>query len=174
MATDFPPPPRREKPIDASGMFSRVWERWFLDLARMLDVGAIGWTSIDFTDSDHEDIEIFQGGTTDEHYHLTEDEYTYLQRQELVEDITADTSLNDTHGTVVAKANKLTVTLPAASTTRIGKKWDVQLGVNGWVNITRAGSDTLLLPETETTVQIDEKGSTVTFRCLSATEWGIA
>jgi hypothetical protein len=86
---------------------------------------------------------------------------------------TVDTTLTDAMLTVVVTTSGATITLPAASASRIGNEWTIILGVSGYTTITRSGSDTLTLPEADTSIRLDTKGTSVTLRCLTATSWGI-
>lgn len=136
----------------------------------------------DLTDGDvttlhkhtHSLLDGLQGGTVDEFYHATEAEYAELQRADNVASSAVNIALDDTRRTVLMTATGKTVTLPAASAARIGKDWTVILGVDGYTDITRAGSDTLTLPANDTTIRLDNKGASVTLRCLTASSWGIA
>lgn len=86
-----------------------------------------------------------------------------------------NTTLDDGNHTVSVTTTGLTITLPPASAARVGQDWTVHLGVAGTVTITRQGSDTIYTPysATDTSVQIVTLGDSVTFRCLSATTWGL-
>jgi hypothetical protein len=121
----------------------------------------------------HNSTTSIQGGTADEYFHLTDAEYDELQRDDVLS-VSANTALDDTVRTVLVTATGKTITLPAASADRIGKDWTVILGTTGYTDITRAGSDTLTLPEVSTTIRLRTKGASVTMRCLTATSWGIA
>lgn len=98
------------------------------------------------------------------------------RRQDLQSSVTSigiNYSLTDADDTVNAVVTGLIVTLPAASTDRVGHTWTVILGVSGYVDVTVAGSDTFNLPTTDTTIRLDNKGASVTLRCISATSWSI-
>lgn len=123
---------------------------------------------------DHNAQDGLQGGTAAQFYHATAAEYAELQRSDNVESSAVNITLDDTRRTVLMTATGKTVTLPAASTARIGKDWTVILGADGYTDITRAGSDTLTLPTNDTTIRLDNKGASVTLRCLTASSWGIA
>lgn len=176
----FPPPPLN----DASSRFSRPWHLWYDRLSKFLSdtAGLIPWASISKSGSNlteiatrnHNDLQNVQGGTTGERYHATAAEYAELQRADNVASSAVNIALDDTRRTVLMTATGKTVTLPAASTARIGKDWTVILGVEGYTDITRAGSDTLTLPTNDTTIRLDNKGASVTLRCLTASSWGIA
>lgn len=123
---------------------------------------------------DHNSGSGLQGGVSNEYYHLTSAEYSELQRGDNVASVAVNTSLDDTYRTILVTASAKNITLPAASSARIGHDWTVILGVNGYTDVIRSGSDTITLPTVETRVRIDNKGASVTFRCLTASSWGIA
>lgn len=87
--------------------------------------------------------------------------------------VTTSTTLDDDKHTVSVSTSGLTITLPAASTGRMGQDWTVHLGVAGTVTIACAGSDTVCTSSsaTDTSVQITTLGDSLTFRCLTATSW---
>ena len=147
-------------------------ERYHLTAAQHADLTDGGQTSLH--KHDHNAQDGLQGGTTAEFYHATAAEYAELQRSDNVESSAVNITLDDTRRTVLMTATGKTVTLPAASAARIGKDWTVILGVEGYTDITRAGSDTLTLPTNDTTIRLDNKGASVTLRCLTASSWGIA
>lgn len=175
--TTLPPAPIR----DPWGSYT--WEEWFRRLRDRATQGltTVLWTAINFTSSNltdiatrlHNQLQTIQGGTSGEYYHLTSSEYTELQRSDNVTSVSANTTLDDTYQTVLVTATGKTITLPAASTARIGKIWTVILGTTGYTNITRSGSDTLNLPTTETTIRLTNKGASVSLKCLTSSSWGI-
>jgi len=173
MSGKIPPPPRRDQPLSGAGGFTLAWDRWFQNLVNVTSDGFLPWAALDMDGSDHEDLEIIQGGTTSQHYHLTSAEYTELQRADNVASVSSGTSLSDANRTVIATTSGITITLPAASTARVGKDWTVYLGTAGWVDVTVAGSDTFLLEDNEDTLRLDEEGASVTVRCITATSWGL-
>lgn len=87
--------------------------------------------------------------------------------------IATNTTLDSSTRIVSASVTGLTITLPVASSALIGKKWTVILAANGYVDVTVSGSDTFVLPETDSTIRLDIKGSSLTLCCLSASTWGI-
>lgn len=177
MAVALPPPPIRDQ------FESYTWEEWFRQLRDRANssLTSIAWSGIDFTGSSitdilsrpHNSLQTIQGGTSAEYYHLTSSEYTELQRDNNVSSVAVNTTLDDTYQTVLVTASGKTITLPAASTARIGKVWTVILGTLGYTDIVRAGSDTLTLPVTDTRIRINNKGASVSLKCLTATSWGI-
>lgn len=178
MATPpLPPAPIR----DPWGTYT--WEEWFRILREraMTSLTSVSWGGIDFTassltdilDRKHNDLQNIQGGTSGEYYHLTSAERSEIQRGDNVSSVSTNTTLDDTHQTVYVTATGKTITLPAASTARIGKVWTVILATVGYTDIVRNGSDTLTLPETSTTIRLDVKGASVSLKCLSSSSWGI-
>lgn len=67
----------------------------------------------------------------------------------------------------------LTITLPPAENDLVGMDWVVHLAVAGNVTIAPSAGDSIVLPTTDTTVMIVNKGDSLTFRCLNATTWAI-
>ena len=156
-----------------------VWRDWFSKLRDTTSgsAGTFPWSSIDFTGSSisdilaraHSQLSGIVGGTV----HLTSAEYTELLRGTTVTSVSANTALDDNYNTLLVTATGKTMTLPAASTARIGRSWTIILGTVGYVDITRAGSDTIYLPTNDVTIRLTNKGASVTLECLSATTWGI-
>lgn len=147
-------------------------EYYHLTAAQHTDLTDGGQTSLH--KHDHNAQDGLQGGTAAQFYHLTSAEYSELQRGDNVASVAANTTLDDTYRTVYVTATGKVITLPAASAARIGKDWTVILGTTGYTDIVRAGSDTLTLPTNDTTIRIDNKGASITLRCLTASSWGIA
>lgn len=89
--------------------------------------------------------------------------------------ITGSTTLTDSNGTVVVATSGLTITLPAASTARIGRIWTVIFGTTGICTVQCSGSDSFpaVTSATETTLVITQRGESVVFQCTSATTWGL-
>jgi hypothetical protein len=162
---------------------SYTWEEWFRRLRdrALTSLTSVLWTGIDFTSSSitnildrkHNDLQTIQGGTSAEYYHLKSSEYTELQRSDNVATTAVDLTLDDTYQTVTVTATAKTITLPACSTARIGKVWTVIQDTVGYVDIVRAGSDTIILPTVDTTIRTTTKGATVSLKCLSASTWGL-
>ncbi len=181
-----------------------ILDRWLALLWRQLTAaGQLAWAQVskegsnltDLETANHNDLDNVQGGassatfeetafeitafqiygsTTSQFYHLTLLEHSELQRLDNVASVSLDTSLDDTYSTVVVSTTAKVITLPAASTARIGKSWTVVLGVSGYCDIETAGADTLTLPTNDTIIRLNNKGASVTLRCLSASSWGIA
>jgi hypothetical protein len=173
MAMSLQPPPRRHMALEGE-WFSRAWDQWFQALSRLLNAGQIPWSALDLTDANHEDIPTVQGGSATERYHLTSAEYTELQRGNNVTTVSVSTALDDTHRTVLVDTSGVTVTLPAASSARIGQDWTVAFTGTGYVDVAAAGSDDIVIEDTSTeTIRLDEKGASLTVRCATATSWVI-
>ncbi len=170
----LPPPPTN----DQTGSFA--WLEWFRQLRNYItQTGSVPWGIINFAGSSitdiasrsHEQLQSLQGGTTGQHYHLTQGQYNSVTANLAVTSVAVDTSMTETYHTYVVTATGKTLTLPAASSGRIGSEWTIVLATDGYVDITRAGSDTIVLPVTDTTIRLDTKGTSVTLRCYTATSW---
>ncbi len=73
MAVNLPPAPIDQPPT------SYAWTDWYFKLREILTAsGNILWSSINFTGSNHENIQTMQGGTAGEHYHMTQLENQHL------------------------------------------------------------------------------------------------
>jgi hypothetical protein len=170
MAMSLQPPPRRHAPFDPTGAwFSRVWDQWFEALSRLLNTGSIPWSALDFTSSSHNNIVTAQGGSATERYHLLASEHAEIQRSDNVASIAADTTLGDTHRTALVTESGTTITLPAASSARIGRDWTVALTVAGYATVRPGGSDELVLEDSP--IVIEDAGTNVTLRCISVGSW---
>lgn len=84
-----------------------------------------------------------------------------------------DATLGDTYHTVYVTATGKTITLPDCTTARIGYEWTVHLATTGNVTISPNTGDTIILTTTDTTVALYQKGDSLTFRCISLTQWVI-
>lgn len=176
----------RVAPPPTANQDSQIWGVWYNQIKDVINrIGAsFSWTLLDFTGSNitdiltrnHNDLQNIQGGGVGEHYHLTLAEQIKLDS---LQDITLVTStavnktLDTNHFTVYTTAGSITITLPAASTSIVGKTWTVSLSVAGPVTITRSGTDVILLPTTDTSVVLYNKGDSLSFRCISTTTWSI-
>lgn len=179
-----------------------VLDRWLALLWRLLTAdGQVSWDQIskagsnltDLETANHNDLDNIQGGSNtatfeetafettafqiygsvnSEHYHLTQAEHSELQRDGVLI-VTVNTALDDTSRTALVTVTAKTVTLPAASIARIGKEWTIVLGVAGYCDIAAAGSDTLTLPTNDTIIRLNNKGASVSLRCISATSWSL-
>lgn len=172
----LPPPPVQDQPG------SYAWLDWYRQLRNYISqTGSVPWAVIDFSGSNitsiasrsHQNLQALQGGTTGEYYHLTSAEYSTLTQTHAVQSVAVDTNLVDAYPTTYVTATGKTITLPAASPTRIGKEWTINFSTTGTLTIQRNGSDTIMTPTsaTDTSVSVTERGTSITFRCNSATSW---
>lgn len=101
--------------------------------------------------------------------------YKIFKRESTINSISSSTSLNDTHGTVLVNTSGLTITLPPASLDIVGNDWTIIFGTTGTCTIVCSGSDSFpaVTSATETSATIVSRGTSLTFRCTSATTWGI-
>ncbi len=77
----------------------------------------------------------------------------------------------DAYGLIISTG--VTVTMPKCSTGILGRIWTYTLGETGICTIETDTGDSFLTPdvEEETEVILDRRGSTINFRCTSATTW---
>lgn len=159
-----------------------VLDRWLALLYQLLTAsGQILWTQIskagsnltDIETRNHNDLQTVQGGGTTERYHLTLAEHSEVLRDDNVTSVAVNTTLDDTHKTVLVTASGKTITLPAGSSARIGKVWTVIFGTNGYCNIMPSGSDVITLPNNQNAVRLNNKGASLSLRCLTAASWGV-
>lgn len=87
--------------------------------------------------------------------------------------ITASTTLTNAYRQVTVNTSGITVTLPELSTVVLGSEWTVTLGVAGSCTIAKDAADTFIIPTSDTTIQLIEKGTSLDFRKVSDTQWGI-
>jgi hypothetical protein len=178
LANTLPPPPIQDKP----GSFT--WLEWYRLLRNYVATsGSIPWAIIDFAGSSisdiasrsHQQLQALQGGTTGEYYHLTAAQASALAASSAVQSVAVNTTLDDTYQTTVVTASGKTVTLPAASTARIGKTWTIEFATTGTCTVVTSGSDSFPAPTsaTETTLIMTQRGQSVSFRCMSSTTWGL-
>ncbi len=169
-----PPPPTKEP------LFDRwAWLLW----KRLTATGQLLWDTISFTGSNltdietrnHADLQSMQGGTTNEYYHMTSAEDSEIARQTAVTSTAVSAAMDDTAATWIVTATGQTMTLPAASTARIGKIWTVNFSAEGTLTVQRTGSDTIMTPDsaTDTSVSVGTRGASIDFECASATTWVI-
>lgn len=169
-----PPPPTKDP----------IFDRWVhLLWRRLTQAGQILWSTIDtngsnltdITTRNHNDLQAIQGGTTNQYYHMTAAEDSELARQASVASTAISASMDDTAATWIVTATGKTLTLPAASTARIGKHWTVNFSSTGVLTIQRAGSDTIMTPTsaTETSVEVTIRGTSLDFECVSSSAWVI-
>jgi hypothetical protein len=87
--------------------------------------------------------------------------------------LSVSTTLSYATKSVVVKASGKTIFLPPGSSEIVGQDWTVVLGTIGTVTISPKVSDAILLPTTDTSVSLYNKGDSLTFKCLDATTWGM-
>ena len=114
-----------------------------------------------------------QGGAVGEAYHLTASQADALAAGIAVRFEASDALLDDDARTVVVTASGKVVTLPAASTARIGLAWTVVLGAEGYVDVQCTGVDTIIVSPLDTVVRLEQRGASITLRCVSTTQWVI-
>ncbi len=172
MAINLSPPPIDD--VDSTFIF----KEWLNKLYRYVGgAGTVPWDTVDKAGSNLNDLAIKNHSSLDgvqgssEEFHVSEQ--GYYNSLNPVTTTAVNYSLVDTYRTVYVTATGKTITLPAASTVRIGSKWTIILATTGYVDITRAGSDTITLPTTDTTIRLTNKGASVTLCCLTASSWGI-
>ncbi|MCP4262912.1 MAG: hypothetical protein GY774_36190 [Planctomycetes bacterium] len=88
---------------------------------------------------------------------------------------TVDQQANtDAYGLIISTG--VTVTMPKCSTGILGRIWTYTLGETGTCTIETDTGDSFLTPdvEEETEVILNRRGSTIDFRCTSATTWSFA
>lgn len=177
MAIVLPPPPNATRDLN-----DFQWRDWFRKVQQFLtSIAAFSWNVIDFTDSNitdissrrHQDLQSLQGGQSNEYYHLTATEYASLGSSTTVTTSAVNVNLTDTSHVIYITASGKTVTLPACTSGRIGEAWTIIQAVNGYVDITRTGSDTFIIPTSDTTIRLTTKGASVTLMCLTTSTWGI-
>ena len=173
MSVPLAPPPPNSDPLQ---------DRWMYLLWKKLTQAAqIPWSVIDPTGSNltdlttrnHNDLQTIQGGTTAEYYHTTAAQNAEIARRKAVTSTAVSASMDDTAATWRVTADAQTLTLPAASTARIGNIWTVNFSTTGTLTIQAAGSDTIMTPTsaTDTSVIITIQGTSLDFECASATTW---
>lgn len=161
---------------------SYTWEEWFRILTNRAQVSltTVSWSGIDFTGSNLSDIQTrphnvlqsLQGGTSGEYYHLTAAQAAALGTPAVTQ-VPTSTTMSDTYQTYISSDAGVTITLPTASAARVGRTYTVIQGTDDDVIISLNGSNTWYLDTTATTITLTEKGSSMSFRCLSTTQWGV-
>ena len=172
----LPPPPTN----DQTGSFA--WLEWFRQLRNYItQVGSVPWSIINFAGStiadianrSHQLLQGLQGGTTGQYYHLTQAQYNTVLGNNAVTSVAVDTTMTTTYGTYRVTASGKTMTLPACSSAILGREWTIVLATNGYVDIERDGTDTLTLPDNSAIIRLNNKGASVTLRCITTSSWGI-
>ena len=174
-AANFPPAPTYAEPVvldenTRKSQFNPIWLKWFLDVTAFISANGGGGGGA----SAHNLLSGLQGGTSGEYYHLTLAEHAELVANLFgVQTVAVDTTLTTTYPTTVVTATGKTMTLPGAAAGLVGRTWTVVLGTNGYTTVSRSGSDTIILPDSSTSIRLDNKGSSVSLRCLTTSSWGV-
>lgn len=113
----------------------------------------------------------FQQGVT-EYYHVNASDFNEFARRRTVLSTAIDTTLDDDSATCLVTVTGKTITLPDATVARVGREWTVHLRVDGDMTITTNASDTIMTPiGPDTSVSVTIRSTSLTFRCISSTEW---
>lgn len=174
----LPPPPVNDKP----GSFT--WLEWYRQLRNYVSTsGSVPWYIINFAGSNitdiasraHNNLQNLQGGASGQMYHLSLAQYTAVLGSTMISTVSTSTALGDDDKTTLVTVTGLTITLPAASAARVGFTWTIVLTAVGYTTIVCAGSDTLVTPDsaTDTSVHVEERGTSLNFRCTSVSTWSI-
>jgi hypothetical protein len=93
----------------------------------------------------------------------------------MISSVSTSTALGDDDKTTLVTVTGLTITLPAASAARVGFAWSIILTTLGYTTIVVAGADTIVTADsaTDTSVRVEERGTTLNFRCTSVSTWSI-
>ena len=115
----------------------------------------------------------FQTEGVTEYFHVLEVDYDNLQRQKTVLATAVDTQLDDTSGLIYVTASGKTISLPELTQERVGQTWTIVQDCFGFVIVQPkpATTDTILLPENEPDIRLDDLGSTLTLKALSLAYW---
>lgn len=189
-STRIPAP--RTPPFDSTGHFSREWYLFFYNLFDLVLSGSndisiadvlvqpqfdMGTVDAEIKGAQLEAL-IVNSGSQDQFAKLVKDLQGALLRPyppEVVPPVNVITSIsaNKTfawdESMISASVTGLTVTLPKATVG--GPDRTVSLGTTGSVTIAPGGSDVILLPTTDTTVTLYNKGDSLTFRPVNSTTW---
>jgi hypothetical protein len=114
----------------------------------------------------------FQQGVV-QFYHLTQDDYDFIVNQRNILSVAVDTTLSDTAYTVLVTASAKTITLPTATSARLGRSWTVVQNCTGYVDVAPDVTDEIILAGGSDTIRLTQIGSNVTLRCVSSTQWVI-
>lgn len=114
----------------------------------------------------------FQQGVV-QFYHLTQPDYESIVNQQAILSVAVDTTLTDAAYTCLVTASAKTITLPEAIASRYGREWTIIQNCTGYVDIEPQPTDEFILPGGSDTIRLDQIGSSLTVRCVSATQWVI-
>jgi hypothetical protein len=112
------------------------------------------------------------GEGTFELYHVDLKAFSETFRSREIAITAVDLTLDENYHTVVVTATGKTISLPKASTAILGHIWTVIQDVVGTVTIDMDALDSLVGTD-EITVLSTTRGTSLSFKCLSATTWGI-
>lgn len=150
MATKIRLPPLPWANLDFNSL---PWQDWFKELRKLLAVDGFPWDVINFTNSnitdivnrDHKDLQNLQGGTTNEHYHLTSSARNLIEGASTGSYIPTYSGLTQT----ITGANP-TVTI-TGSFTKFGNYVDFSVSIVCVdCNLSNAGGGYVTLPFTAT------------------------
>lgn len=189
--SNLSPYPSREKYPVSKDQGGKYWaevplacQKWFSDVKELLapfaTSGLMPWTAIsklgsnltDLATRKHTDLQDLNTAT---YSHLTAAEVAEIERLNSVLSVAVSTAMDDSYGTYIVTATGQTMTLPAASTARIGKPWNVVFATTGTCTVQADGTDTMPLPSSaaETSVVMNKRGMSLGFICKTATTWAI-
>jgi hypothetical protein len=114
----------------------------------------------------------FQQGVV-QFYHLSNPDYEYITNQQSILSTAVSTTLDNDSYTVLVTASAQTITMPEAIPSRFGRTWTIIQNCNGYVDIEPNTGDEFILPGGSDTIRLNQIGSTLSMRCVSATQWVI-
>ena len=173
MAVIVGPPPIHTPITDYS------WKRWLQRLQESLGGGSGAGTfnGLDFTNSNitsivsraHNNLQSFNGGSSGEYYHLTEDHHGGLTAVTSITNSDSPYSALDTNGTILCDATSgaITVNLPAISSVDTGRIYTIKkmdaaannITIDGNASETIDGATTQTLTTQYERIQIQNSGS---------------
>lgn len=116
------------------------------------------------------EVTAFQTGTT-EYYHIGKEDYEDLIRERIVLSSAVSASISLNVGTAIATAAGITLTLPKAAGNIVGREWQIINASSGAVWAATTGGDTILLPVSDTTIELSLQGTALNFKCVSTSLW---
>jgi hypothetical protein len=118
------------------------------------------------------EVTAFQQGVV-QFYHLTSPDHDFIVNQQAILSTAIDATLDDEAYNIVVTASAKTITLPNAQASRFGRTWTVIQNCAGYVDVEPEVGDEVILPGGSDTIRLDQIGSNVSLRCVSATQWVI-
>ena len=115
----------------------------------------------------------FQTTGITEYYHVTSAQFDELGRANAISTVSVDTTMTDDYATYIVDTSAVTLTLPTATAARIGLEWTTVMDCTGYVDVAADPTDEIVLPGGNDTIRLDQIGSTLTLRCVTATQWVI-